>query len=255
MMNQRGHLSSETIDLLMLSSLSEQEAQSAHEHLRSCTVCKRYWDELEEDKARFEQFVFPRTVESIEQRAQSTSLWSRLQTRWAFLVPTLGAVAALFILVAMPRGAGTEDEPYLGVKGAGDGLATIEVVVQRAELGQFPVKPGSRLQPKDRIRFVVNPGAARYLLIGSRDGAGNVTVYFPYGGVQSAPVPRGRQELPGSIELDEVLGAERLVAVFSDAPVAAEALRAALTKGEALPGVRQQIIREFVKEAPGGSQP
>ena len=127
------------------------------------------------------------------------------------------AVAATLVLTVTQRSQ-TEDEAYIGVKG---GSAVLEVVAQRGEQSQFAVKEGTLLRPKDKIRFVVNPGAARYVLIASRDSRGNVTIYYPYAGLQSAEVKPGRQELPGSIELDDVAGRERLLAVFSEKPLLA----------------------------------
>lgn len=245
-MNERGHLSAETIDLLMLASLPPPDVDRAKEHLSGCSSCQARWSELEEDKARFEQYVFPRTVSRIEERAHARSLLERLGERWRVLLPALGlAAAALVAVVATPWAA--EEEPYLGVKGGG---AAMEVVAHSGG-GQFAVKSGARLRPKDRIRFVVEPAGAKYLLIASKDGQGNVTVYHPYDGRQSAAVGPGRQELPGAIELDEVLGPERLLAIFSDAPLSADEVKQALSKSAGvpvIPGAKSQLTLDFVKE-------
>ena len=53
-MNPRGHLSSETIDLLLLSALDATEANAAKAHLDECDLCKTRWRELNEDKVRFD---------------------------------------------------------------------------------------------------------------------------------------------------------------------------------------------------------
>ena len=249
-MNERGHLSSETIDLLMLASLAQSEIDEARAHLSACPACKARWSELEEDKARFEQYVLPRTLAAVEAKARPGSLFERLLGRWRILVPAATVAIAATLVLTVSSHTQTEDEAYVGVKG---GSALLEVVAQRGEKSQFQVKEGTLLRAKDKIRFVVNPGAARYVLIASRDGRGDVTIYFPYGGDQSAEVKPGRQELPGSIELDEVAGRERLLAVFSEQPLKAAEVRALLSKGEAvpaIPGAKSQVSWEFVKEAP-----
>ena len=96
------------------------------------------------------------------------------------------------------------------------------------------------LKPKDRIRFVVNPATANYLMIASQDAAGVFTVFYPYGGHQSAAVRRG--EVPGSIELDATVGPETLVAVFSLTPVTAQTVKNALTANPTAPRVENAHV-------------
>lgn len=248
-MNARGHLSSETIDLLLMSALTGDRQNEAKSHLESCPVCQKRWSELNEDKARFEQFVFPRTLAKLEARLAAPSLMERLRAGWKMLVPAAGAIAVASLAAAVYLGGKdrtqTEDDVYIGIKGT----ATLEVVAYRAESGQFPVKPGTVLRPKDKLKFVVNTAGAKYLLIASRDGAGAFTVYHPFGATQSAQVEPGRLELPNSIELDDVIGAERLVAVFSDAPVSAETVKAALESSPTDPKIEKAkvVSWEFVK--------
>ena len=247
-MNERGHLTSEAIDLLGLASLAQTESDQARVHLSTCTECKARWDELQRDRAHFEQYVLPRTLAAVEARARPASFFERLVASWKVLVPVTSLAVAATLALTVTSRTQTEDEAYIGVKG---GTPVLEVVAQRGEQSQFPVKEGTLLKPKDKIRFVVNPGSARFLLIASRDGRGIVTIYYPFDGQKSAEVKPGRQELPGSIELDEVAGRERLLAVFSEKPLPADDVRAALEKGAAVspvPGAKSQVSWEFVKE-------
>ncbi|GMU62456.1 MAG: hypothetical protein AMXMBFR34_42190 [Myxococcaceae bacterium] len=239
-MNPRGHLSSETIDLLLLSALAAGEANEAKAHLDTCEACRTRWRELNEDKQKFEQFVFARTLPKVEarlvkERAQG-GFFERFRVMW--LLPAMGvAAAAVFGVVALTGpGTQTEDELYIGVKGASPSL---EVVALRGET-QFPVKSGAELKPKDRIRFVVNPAGAQYVLIASRDGAGVFTVYHPFGAAESVKLDSAlpkKLELPGSVELDDTLGTEHLVAVFSSQPVKSADVEAALKADAAAPKV------------------
>lgn len=253
MTNARGHLSSETIDLLLLAALGAAETNEAKAHLDACADCKERWRELNEDKQRFEQYVFARTLPKIEERLAKQRFWQALDLR--VLLPALGlGLAALVAVVVVPRvtGGQTEDEVYVGVKGK---EPLFEVFAQRDAGSAFAVKEGTTLKPKDRIRFVVNPAGARYVLVASRDGKGAFTVYYPFGAAESAPVdaraPR-RTELPDAVELDETPGAERLVAVFSDAPVRAAEVEAALRANPSAPqlGGARVISWEFKKDAP-----
>jgi hypothetical protein len=163
-------------------------------------------------------------------------------------LPIAASAVAASIAIAVYLGGDrtkTEDDVYIGMKGG----ATLEVVANRADTGQFPVRAGTVLKPKDRIRFVVNTAGSKYVMIASKDGAGTFSVYYPYGAEQSGEVTPGHVELPKSIELDEVTGPERIVAVFSESPVEATAVKAALEANPQDPKVdRAKVISwEFVK--------
>ncbi|MDP2270294.1 MAG: zf-HC2 domain-containing protein [Archangium sp.] len=247
----RGHLSSEAIDLLLLAALSPPEANEAKQHLDGCDDCRVRWQELNADKQRFEQFVFARTLPKVEARvaAERQGFFGRF--KFQLLVPILGVAAAFAVVATMGPGTQTEDDVYVGIKGA---QPTLEVFAVRGAGGAFPVSSGVTLQPKDKIRFVVNPAGAKYLIVASRDGAGLFSVYHPFGAQQSQPLTgaRSKLELPGAVELDATLGAERLVAAFSEEPLMAEQVEAALKadpKNPKLPGVRF-VTTEFVKVAP-----
>lgn len=253
-MNARGHLSSETIDLLLLSALGAAEANEAKHHLDGCESCRTRWRELNEDKQRFEQFVFARTLPKVEARVRSEREGFFARFKLKLFLPAMAVVAAAagVVLVTGP-GTQTEDDAYVGIKG-GSANPTFEVHAVRGQGSSFQVKEGVELQPNDRIRFVVNPAGAKYLLVASTDGAGMFSVYHPFGAVESQPLAeqKNKVELPGAVELDGTLGGERLVAVFSEEPIKASEVEAALKadpQHPKLPGV-SFVIREFRKVAP-----
>lgn len=246
----RGHLSSETIDLLLLSALSADEANAAKQHLDDCPHCKQRWQELNEDKQRFEQFVFARTLPKVEARLQTERQGFFARFKLQILIPVVGMAAAAALVMATP-GTQNEDDLYVGIKG---GQPSLDVFAVRGAGGPFQVTPQTKLQPSDRIRFVVNPAGARYLIVASRDGAGVFSVYHPFGAQQSQPVAEkhAKVELPGAVELDATLGTERVVAAFSDEPLNASQVKEALEANPSspkLPGVRF-VTLEFVKVAP-----
>ena len=177
------------------------------------------------------------------------------------MLPFAGLIAAAVLVVwvlptpftpSLSRG----DQPtYLGIKGG----ARLDVVALRGDR-QLSVGNDTILAPGDRIRFLVEPEGARFVIVASKDGRGDVTVYYPYAGAQSAALQSGSVELtdssgvidlPGSIELDAVGGREKVVAVFSDQPLATDEVRKALEHDadlSKLPGVRSVATKEFVKE-------
>ena len=248
-MNARGHLSSETIDLLLLKALESGEATLAQSHLEACPSCQQRWAELNEDKARFEQYVMPRTLPKVEERVRGSrrSFFESFRLpQWAAALGAMGLALGIATTVGTKRVDGTEEpDPYVGIKG-GPG---IEVVAQRGEQ-QFPVKGGTQLRPGDKLRFLVTPAGSKYALIASKDGQGAFTVYWPFGAAESGALPQGR-ELPGSVELDAALGPERILAVFSDAPVKAEDVRVLLQPEAPAPSEGLRLVElRFDKVAP-----
>ena len=190
------HLSSLALDALALGG----HDPAADEHLADCLACRAERAAIAELHAEFARRVLPRGVPG------------RRSFAWAWLaVPALAA--ALFAVLAWPRG---EPEPDLGIKGD----ASWQVFANHA--GQtFAVHDGTRLGAGDRIRFVVEPAGARYLLVASVDGLGHATIYYPYAAPMSTPIAGERIELDGSIELDAAPGPERVFAIFSDVPLSA----------------------------------
>jgi len=250
--NPRGHLSSETIDLLLLAALSPSDTNEAKGHLDGCELCKQRWIDLNEDSQKFKQYVFARTLPQVEQRLQSPvqSFFERFKLQ--FVLPAVGLAAAAglaFVLSAGP-GTQTEDDIYVGLKGL---ESTFEVFAQRAQGNVFAVKANAELKPKDRIRFVVNPGHAKYVMVVSVDGKGAFSVYHPVGGAESEKVEsKKRAELTSTIELDDTVGTEKLLVVLSEAPIKADVVKAAVTANAAAPKIdgAKVLTQEFVKVAP-----
>jgi hypothetical protein len=200
-----GHLSSLTLDALALGS----ETPGAREHLAACARCRDDFAASAELRAHFTNQILPRT-----QPRKARSSWL------VFAVPAFAAAIAIIAVVTRHREAPPPPPPELAIKGD----ATWQVFANRD--GQtFTVHDGAQLEPGDRIRFAVIPDGAHYLLVASIDGAGTASIYFPYGGSESAalPAPAGaRSLLPGSIVLDAAPGPERMFAIFSDEPIAAD---------------------------------
>ncbi len=249
MINSRGHLSAQSLDLMLMQALSSTDLKAAEAHLATCTECKQQWAELSEDSQKFSQYVFPRTVAKVEARLAPQSFFDRFKL--AFVLPALGlATAAVIGVVLLKTPPVVEDENYIGLKGA---KPSLEVFALRADSQLFKVKEGAALKAGDKIRFIVGPGTAQYLLIGSQDAKGEFSVFHPFGAEQSQKLdPAGprRVEVPGSVELDDTVGQERLIAVFSNEPVKADAVKAAVQADPKAPQISgaQVISWQFLKE-------
>jgi hypothetical protein len=118
--------------------------------------------------------------------------------------------------------------------GATQGKGDFELLVFARKEGRIEMldRFNRGVRPGDEIRFVLTgtPASAAYVLVASVDASGKTNVYFPYEGDRSAPLAGpGRWEVPGSIELDDTLGPERVYVFFSEAPLDAAPIRSALS--------------------------
>jgi hypothetical protein len=200
------HVSALKLDALALDALDRDAAERVRVHLDGCTACREDQRAAAELRAHFEGRVLPRGLPA-----------RRPHRRPWLAVPAFALVVLAIALWRWPR------PPELGIKGD----ASWQVFANR-DGRTFAVRDGTELAAGDRIRFVVLPGGARYILVVSVDGGGAVTIYHPYSGERSAAIDGDRVELEGSIVLDAAPGPERLYAVLTDEPLAAAAVKAPL---------------------------
>jgi hypothetical protein len=84
------------------------------------------------------------------------------------------------------------------------------------------------LRPGEAVYFTYTSLDLPWLVLGSVDERGNVSIYYPESAEQSLSVVPGRDvRLPDGVILDEYVGEERFFAVFSAEPVAVEDVRRA----------------------------
>jgi len=191
-------------------------------HVAGCARCREALEHARGEAAVFARRVMPRTLPAIEARLG--------RRRIAWLVPATIALAAVAVwLVVLPRLRPDAERPAIAAKGS----PVLHLVARRALAAEdrvFGVEPGAALAAGDAIRFVLDGADGRYLLVVSLDGAGQINVYYPYGGTAAAPLTAaGHVVLDGSIVLDDAPGPERIWAVMSDRAVAVDELRAQLS--------------------------
>jgi hypothetical protein len=205
------HLSSIQIDGLASGLVSDAAARS---HVDSCDRCRADLAAAESAMAHFKSAILPRTVDTL----RPAPAWRR----WlpALVVPVLAAAALVLWLGRKAE----PSQPDIGIKGD----VTFQVFAKRGT-EVLQLRDGTKLRAGDAIRFVAGAQSAQYLLIGSVDGSGKATLYYPYGGPRSAAIGKMPAELPGSIVLDAAPGPERLFAIFSTQPIEGEEMTRALT--------------------------
>ena len=214
-------------------------------HVAGCERCRVRREAFDRDAesylARHPPFL-PRESSRSPQRI------SRSARRWQIFAgaSALAAAAALVLVLGAPddRRLGG-DESGTRIKG-GSRVAFFVKRGERVVMGG----PGERLQPGDQLRFTATLERPKHLAILSRDTRGVASVYYPAEAVTKA-LPAGSDiALESSVELDDSLGEERIFAVFCDAAIQVEELRASLERiGDIQVGSGCTIDRSaFVKE-------
>lgn len=172
------------------------------QHVAGCEHCTMRLAQMAREAEDFRRFVFPRTVERIEEAAGERPRRSWLRALLPF--PALAAAAAAVLFLVRPAG---PPDDYVGVKGAGDlGLT----VFTQAESGEPRVlADGAQVAASAALRFRVRSAAPCTLVLVSVDADGNVSRLDP-AGAEGYALAAGGQDLPGGVELDGKVGPERV---------------------------------------------
>jgi hypothetical protein len=209
---------------------AQREQPEIDRHVDSCRRCQATLAERAAERALFD--------------ATAGAVWTRIaaqgrarrRRRWIALPALVAALGAVALVIAA-RGHGPVDRGYVGPKGA----ASIEIVCRRAG-AVFALGPDDEVAPGDELRFTPLPVRpdARFVHVGSVDGTGRYTPFYPLAGAAGVVLPAPGQPLDGGIRLDAAPGPERLFVVLSAAALSVDAVRAV---AEANAGARTTVDR------------
>lgn len=236
-------------DLALEGYLLEGDRSPLAAHLERCPPCTARVARMEAEGQDFRRFVFPATVDAVQDAATR----KRFAFRWPLVLAPLGAAAAVVLALVVGTGPapGPRDD-YLGVKGGGMALA----VYVNASEGAKAVADGAAVPASAALRFAVQPAEACWLWIVSVDAKGAISRLYPPEG--AAPELRTAGAIPGGAVLDGEPGPERIYAVcapdqrtaWKDVQAAvqvsaaggAERVRAARSLGGPLAQARQATV-------------
>lgn len=143
--------------------------------------------------------------------------------RWLLWLPLAAAAAALLVFFVRPP-----VEPESSVKGS----VVLTVFRQRGDDPVERLENGATVRPGDHVRFSITAPTDGFVAVISRDGAGKVSTYHPFGSQQAAPHKAKEPLLQSAIALDDVRGRERVWAVFSEKPFEIAPLVQQIERGE-----------------------
>lgn len=207
-----GCLSDLVFDEWHAGELPTERVREAESHLAGCAACSIRRAQLTHERAEF-----------LERRPKLPAQRGR-SFRGAWLGGGLAAAAAVALLVSGlrgPSGVGEVSDSGTRVKGS----PRLSFFVKRGG-AVLEGAPGQQVQPGDRLRFVLTSERPSHVAILSLDGAGAASVYYPSRMNESRPFEALRgHALDEAVELDAVLGPERIYAVFCERAFQLEPLR------------------------------
>ena len=211
------------LKLHLLNVLETEQSKEVERHLENCSTCQTQAEEIRANITEFQgdkDRLWADLQERIEQQEQGRepSRWSRLRGPALALSAAAAVVLALVLLIPdstrqhIPQ---KDRPPPVTAKGT----LTVQVVARRGD-HQFEVDTGQNLWEGDELRFTVSVSHRGYLTVFSVDSRKVVSPFYPSSRPQQDPGPLelgrpGKTTLPRSIVLDDALGREHLVCVFS----------------------------------------
>jgi hypothetical protein len=110
---------------------------------------------------------------------------------------------------------------------------SLKVLVSRHGEPARPLPQEAGLHAGDLLKLVVTLPSDGFVFIANLDERGHFTRYFPVADARSAPLRSGEHVLPGTIQLDDFVGDELLVVIFSEASLREDEVEAALGRAYA----------------------
>ena len=212
--------------------LEPEESRAVEAHLRDCARCQQRNQELRvQAEAFLQRYPLPTGIDPGGRVVlPSGGKLPRLSRRAvAWLSGGLALATAVALLVLAPKRDcrfSREVAVQFPTVQSSDEASSATRLKGGARLGFFVKRDGRVMQghdgftvhPGDRLRFSVTIPEPRHVVILSRDGKGVVSECFPGGG-RSRKLAVSRDELlESSVELDDTLGNERIIAVFCAEP-------------------------------------
>ena len=201
--------------------LAESDAADVRAHLESCSECKRAAATVRRNIESYEAHKAASWREiALRLNREGGPAQTRVPTKlpwWRTLRPLLYGAPALAVLGLLlfiaPDDPDTQSSRFKG--------DLVVQVVAKAGEQQFQVKPGHRLARGNALRFVITTARPVYVSVFSVDARGKISPFYPEADPALAPAAlhldsRGRHELPQSIVLDDAVGDEWLVVLYSD---------------------------------------
>lgn len=219
----------------------EVVSEAGRTHVDSCPRCRASLDDIAEQRAQF-----------VTHTGAATPVWlaaSKRRPLWRHpaVLASASALAAAALVLLLVRTSGQPTAPPLNGTRTKGRLFQLEVFVRHAGVVRIAAR-GEEVFPDDEVRFTVR-GQGQHVAVFGLDSVGTASIYVPPIAVELSTSPT---ELPGAMQLDDVLGSERFLAIACVAPIDAEEIRYQLERLGNLTAPAGCTVDEFTldKRAP-----
>lgn len=218
------------------------------DHLTGCRACSAEVENLRRERDAFHaarpSATFMASLEPTLPAVTRLPTGRRRRFAGALGLSFTAAAAAVVLLLSSEAFQSSGSEPGVRYKGA----PALSIYVSRDGEPASPLAADQTLRPGDVLRFGVHRERAGYLWIVNVDDRGRVTRYVPHQGSAPLQVSTAAGPLPGSIRLDDFLGQELIVSVWSESPLPYERVRQAISNAyEACGGDLSKFARPEVE--------
>ncbi len=183
----------------------DEQGPDVGAHVKACASCGGYVQALQ---GAADVYRRARPREQFVAKLARRNGSGLTRARWR-LFAVLGGCAAVLLVTRVMPGTGVRDK----------GGETFSVYLSRGTGEPVLASAGMHVAAGDRLRFHYGARAEGHLMIVDVDGAGEVSVFHPFGDEAAARVAAGqRGVLPETIALDNGPGPERIAAIFRATP-------------------------------------
>jgi hypothetical protein len=185
--------------------LTEHRTAAVASHLHQCDYCAAYVKNMRGERERF--------LNEFPDAAVPDDIGKVVRFRPRH--PLLALAATLIVAV----GAGTLLVDRTADVNRLKGAVALQLFVDDST-GVSVVRQEPVASPGERIQFTYSCGTDRYFILTSIDASGRISTFYPAGGDRSILLEPGNDlPLPNSIILDDYIGDELFIAVFSAHPL------------------------------------
>jgi hypothetical protein len=215
------HLPRHRLEALVMSGSNGDAASEAH--VRSCAYCSARAQRMRAATQAFSNVSQPPAVfvrQVMEKEARSEPCSRMRKARWQPLAIAAAVFAGVLVWQSLPARDLNDSIRFKGTD-------QLTIYTKRGD-GSQRLRDGASLRAGDQLGFTCSLAERKHLLLMSIDDDGRVSRYFPSTAGAAQVGPGANVQLPIAIELDAYRGRERIVGLFSSAPLDEGAARRAL---------------------------
>lgn len=214
------------LDALHVGEHSASEAARLMKHIAGCSACEARWELRQQGLSAFPALDRDAMIAKLHRLSAeipeetSPSFWQ--QVRSVFAQPavfgTTMAMCAILMMLSVKPDPGPIDDinPQQTIRTKGASFTVFKNTEDSVEI----LASGSTVEPGDKLRFKIKPQEGTEVMIVGQEADGKIYMAFPLDG-SAASRPSTASEggvLPGTIELDQSSGRERLHLISCDHP-------------------------------------